>query len=285
MPLPQSCMPTVTIITPFRNALHFIDEFVSMLLAQTYPYWSCILVDDCSTDDGPLILQHLISNDSRFRLLTLCARSVPTKSPAHARNIALSHVTSQLVAFCDIDDIWHPSKLSLQVSHHLATHSDISVTGYHRFSSDLDGPIVCSVCPPRELDLNKLLRSNPIPLSTVLLNSSYIQSFKDVHHEDYLYWLNLFNSHRNLRYSCLSYALTFYRVHSGNLTSNRLLMPFWAYSVYRNFGLDIATSVLRLLIWSSTHLLDRLKRSITKSFPCLCPAELVAMPPLRVRQA
>ena len=281
----HSFTPQVTIITPFRNSFHFIDDFVRMLLSQSYQSWSCILVDDCSSDNGSKLLKHLVDDDPRFMLVSLNTRSPSTISPAHARNIGLSHVTSELVAFCDIDDIWHPHKLSLQVAHHLSSKSDISVTGYHRFLSNLDDRILTSVCPPRELDINKLLCTNSIPLSTVLLNSSHIHSFKDVHHEDYLYWLELFKLHPNLRYSSLPQALTFYRVHATNLTANRLLMPLWAFSVYRNFGLDKTTSLLRLLIWLSIHLLERIQRSMMTKSSSFRPIDLVEMPPLRLRQA
>src|SRR5207244_6998996 len=38
-----------------------------------------------------------------------------TPGPAGARNAGASRATGELLAFCDDDDAWHPSKLSMQV--------------------------------------------------------------------------------------------------------------------------------------------------------------------------
>lgn len=41
----------VSIITPAYNAAEYISETIESVLAQTYPNWEMLIVNDCSTDN------------------------------------------------------------------------------------------------------------------------------------------------------------------------------------------------------------------------------------------
>lgn len=254
---------TLTIITPYLNAEKFIPSFVSSLLSQTFTNWKCILIDDGSTDHGPSLLSSLVSSDPRFILTHSPAvqgpRSIP--GPASARNHGLCFVDSPLVAFCDIDDIWHPQKLTRQLSFHLANSLDISVSAYMVFSST---DLTCYrhvITPPSTLDFSSLLVRNRIPMLTLILNSSLLSTgFSQVRHEDFLAWISIFRNNSNLKYGCLREVLAFYRIHSSNLTSSRLKMPIWTFSVYRSAGFSRLTSLILLIRWFHSHTLEAATR-------------------------
>lgn len=59
--------PLVSIIIPTYNRAHLIEETLNSVLAQTYPYWECIVVDDGSTDHTSQVLQQYIDKDPRFQ--------------------------------------------------------------------------------------------------------------------------------------------------------------------------------------------------------------------------
>jgi teichuronic acid biosynthesis glycosyltransferase TuaG len=222
--------PPLAIITPYRNALIFCHQYVDMLSNQSFSDWQCFLIDDHSTDGSYELLLDLTNNDQRFTHLSVKEPHAP--GPFYARNIGLDSCIQDYICFCDIDDIWHPNKLEQQFSHHLKHNLDITVTSYYRMVSLALGRHT-HITPPKQLSYTDLLRSNFIPLSTVLLSRKFLRGyrFSDVRHEDYLLWLELFRTTR-VRYSLINQTLVVYRVHPNNLTRHRYLMPLWIFSVY-----------------------------------------------------
>ena len=115
-------MPDVSIITPFRDSAHFLPGLVANLQRQTLTNWECLLVDHGSADGGGDLARTLIATDPRFRLLVLPRlRAFDNQLPAIPRNRALAEIRSNLVAFLDVDDLWHPLKLERQLNFHQHT--------------------------------------------------------------------------------------------------------------------------------------------------------------------
>jgi glycosyltransferase involved in cell wall biosynthesis len=276
-------MSIVSIITPYRNSSRFIREFVLMLQRQSFGDWCCLMVDDQSSDDSALIASQAVGSDARFVLLSFDGiRASP--GPAAVRNYALARVFTPLVAFCDVDDLWHPSKLELQLRFHSDRQLDLSVTGYWRFRDTSALPIFGHRCPPQSLSYRNLLGGNPIPMLTVIVRSDWVANGMPEHrHEDFGLWLNVFKAHPGIRYGCLPDALAFYRLHSGSITSRRWKMPFWALSVFRRHGLGPFRLLLAMILW----LFDQVYRISTAAFSvrdvaCLSVNELMERPPVRL---
>jgi glycosyltransferase involved in cell wall biosynthesis len=59
--------PLVTIVLPTYNGSRYVREAIESCLAQSYRFWELIVVDDCSTDDTPEIIDEYIRRDSRIR--------------------------------------------------------------------------------------------------------------------------------------------------------------------------------------------------------------------------
>lgn len=251
--------PVVSIITPYKNAQVFLARFVASIKAQTRTDWICIMVDDGSTDNGPYLLSQIVSGDSRFILLKNTSKKT-WPGPASARNFALDTVATPLIAFCDVDDLWHPTKLELQLAFHLESKLDLSVTAYARFFNDRpDTPLNVYVCPPCHLSLSKLGGRNPIPMLTVIMDADLARAgFLQVPHEDFLFWLELFRSKPLIRYGCLPIVLAYYCIHENNLSAQKAIMPFWTYRVFRQFGESRVSSSFHLLSWTIDHLASKI---------------------------
>lgn len=254
-----------------------------MIRRQTYLCWHCILVDDCSTDNSFSILTNATAGDHRFQVLS---NSHPSSSlgrgPGAARNIAINASFTPYLAFCDIDDLWHPLKLEYQMTFHCSNSLDISVTSYVRFTS-LDSPYSVSsiLCPPPTLSYKKLLQSNPLPLLTVVVRRNLLlQGFPSCKHEDYALWLNIFRANKLIRYGCLPLLLSYYRLHESNITRKKWMMPLWAFVVYRQHGMSVPRSITHILFWSLSQLRTRISSSL-RSPVSISVNDLTELPPLR----
>lgn len=62
-------LPSLSIIVPARNEERQIETCVRSLLAQSYPHYEVIVVDDRSTDATAQILDHLASTDARLTIV------------------------------------------------------------------------------------------------------------------------------------------------------------------------------------------------------------------------
>ncbi|MFM7549974.1 MAG: glycosyltransferase family 2 protein [Cyanobacteriota bacterium] len=249
-------LPDVSIITPYRNAAGFLPQLVQTLRQQSHGSWESLLIDDHSSDGGPELLAHLTASDRRFRMLTLPDRpsgESDQRFPAIPRNVGLAHATAPLVAFLDVDDLWHPCKLERQLAFHAAAGCDLSVTAYGRFR-DLHQPVEALRCPPGELSRAELRQRNVVPLLTVLIRRELLGAgFTATHHEDYLQWLNLLRDAPALRYGCLQEVLACYRLHPGNLSHRRPSLLVWTYQVFRLHGMGHRRSLIQLMRWGFRH--------------------------------
>lgn len=91
------------IIPLYNKALH-IEKTLECVLAQTYPDFEVIVVNDGSTDDGPDNLRKF--KDQRFRLIDQANTGVST-----ARNNGVKAAKYDYIAFLDADDWWEPDYL------------------------------------------------------------------------------------------------------------------------------------------------------------------------------
>ena len=101
-------MPTFDIIIPAYNAARFLPAALDSVVAQTFPDWRILLVDDGSTDNTPEVLAPY-REKLRDRLLYFHQSNAGL--PA-ARNTAIRHATAEFLAILDADDEWLPQRLA-----------------------------------------------------------------------------------------------------------------------------------------------------------------------------
>lgn len=111
---------------PAFNAEQYIGQTIESVLAQSYPHWELIIVNDGSTDRTAQIAAQY--TDPRIKLI-----HQPNGGESAARNRALRHMQGEFVAFLDADDIYLPQHLELTAGY-LQTHPDIDgvyTDGHH----------------------------------------------------------------------------------------------------------------------------------------------------------
>jgi glycosyltransferase involved in cell wall biosynthesis len=103
--------PLVTIISPTYNQERYVAGCARSALAQTYPEWEQIFVDDGSTDRTREVLAEF--DDPRIRVISLPHAGLADLTRSY--NAALAASTGSLVAILEGDDLWPADKLEQQV--------------------------------------------------------------------------------------------------------------------------------------------------------------------------
>lgn len=99
--------PKISVVIPAFNAELYIGETLSSALAQTYPSFEVIVVDDGSTDGTRDIVRSFGSS------VVLVEQKNSGVSSARNQGVAVSN--GEFIAFLDADDLWYPDKLERQI--------------------------------------------------------------------------------------------------------------------------------------------------------------------------
>ncbi len=102
----------VSIIVPVYNTEPYVAECIDSILAQTYPFWELILVDDGSTDASGCICGNYAQKDGRIRFFHQENRGVSC-----ARNVGILHSRGKYLLFVDSDDVIRPLLLEKAVAY------------------------------------------------------------------------------------------------------------------------------------------------------------------------
>ncbi|MFM7100229.1 MAG: glycosyltransferase family 2 protein [Verrucomicrobiota bacterium] len=97
-------------MVPAYNYARYLPEALDSVLAQTWPAWECVVVDDGSTDDTPAVGARYAALDSRFRVIRKKNGGLSA-----ARNTGIEAAQGDWVAFLDADDVWCPGFLAQAV--------------------------------------------------------------------------------------------------------------------------------------------------------------------------
>jgi len=100
--------PLISCIVPVFNGERYLKEALDSIRAQTYRPLEILVVDDGSTDGTAAVVA---TYDDQVRYLRQ-----ENAGPAAARNLGLSAIRGEIVAFLDADDLWHQEKLSRQIA-------------------------------------------------------------------------------------------------------------------------------------------------------------------------
>jgi glycosyltransferase involved in cell wall biosynthesis len=224
--------PVISVIVPCYNQAHFLSEALESVLAQTYPDWECIIINDGSPDNTEEVAKEWCIKDIRFKYL-----KKENGGLSSARNAGLKRSSGKYIQFLDADDVIDKTKFDKQISQ-LKETSDFALS-------------YCDYFPSTEFNLNEVypgryltpkfkngeylaeLITNwetrlSIPChcflfdSRLFLENNIFFDEKLPNHEDWECWMNIFALNPKVYF--LNEKLAIYRIRSGAMCSDFELM-------------------------------------------------------------
>lgn len=220
--------PLVSIVVPVYNAEPYIRKTIQSVLNQTFADWELIMVNDGSKDNSLLIAQEYEAEDNRIHVYS----NDVNHGVSYTRNKAMSYAKGKYIALLDADDLWHPEKLTKQITFMEEYGYEVSYCSYQKMTVAEEMKGVISV--PKKMNYRKLLKGCLINCITgVFLREKFSHiKFKDTKVEDYIFWLELFKE-INYAYG-IQDCLAFYRVQKGSRSSNKLDIVKFHWTIYRH---------------------------------------------------
>lgn len=185
----------VSVLMPVRNAKSTLGTAIKSIQQQSFPDYSCIIIDDGSDDGGVEEVKNTMT-DERFRFV-----AQPPQGVAAALNHGLALAKGKYIARMDADDYCHPERFAQQVEY-LEENTEIGVVSsrVNHTSSDNNAAFhayvewINEVTSPRQISNYRFIDS-PIAHPSVMLRSELFEYYGPYNTgrfpEDYELWLRL----------------------------------------------------------------------------------------------
>jgi len=248
----------ISIIVPVYNAVRFIRETMDCVVAQTYPHWELLLVEDGSSDGTVEEIEKYIAEkcETRIRLI----KQPANMGAAKARNRGLKEAKGRFIAYLDADDLWVPEKLEKELAFQQEKKAAFVFTGYE-FADEHGNGTGKIVHVPEVLTYKRALSNTTIFTTTVMFDREKIATelleMPDIKSEDTaLWWKVLRNGYTAYG---LNENLARYRRAGKSLSSNKLEAVRRIWNLYRKAeGLGVFRSVWHFCFWAVRAVMRRL---------------------------
>ena len=234
-------MKLVSVIITTFNSEKYIRKTIESVQSQSYSKIEIIVVDDFSSDSTCRIIKDISLSDPRVKLIEL---SKNHGGPAGPRNIGVSNATGQWICFLDADDLWHSSKLSIQLDVLEKTGKFFCCTKKRIFNEHKEFNCDEQLSNKKTnfyLNFRQQCSKNRIPTSSVLISSSLLKLIPfnespDYHAvEDMQCWLKILESGQKCIF--INLPLVGYRINENQISRNKLVMAKKFYMVINNYKL------------------------------------------------
>ncbi|WP_179990626.1 glycosyltransferase family 2 protein [Acinetobacter sp. YH1901141] len=202
----------ISIGIPIYNAENYLVDAIKSVLAQTYPYWELILVDDGSTDNSLKIAQEFAEKDKRIRVIS---DGLNKKLPARLNQI-IREAKYDYIARMDADDIIAANRFEKQIEFLRNNQNfDLVSTGLLSLKNNLDLVGYRIPYSLKHITLNDaVLGTTGIIHASIMAKKSWY--FRNLYNEenrlaeDYELWLNAY-LRKDLNVGFIDEPLYFYR--------------------------------------------------------------------------
>ena len=158
----QVTMPKVSVIVPVFNSEQYLKQCVDSILAQSYPDFEVLLIDDGSTDNSSDICDEYDAQDNRIRAIHILNQGV-----SHARNVGIEIACGQYITFVDSDDYISPNFLASAVNR-MESDDQLDFIQFSIERFDAAGPFYIEDSPDATLTLKDFIEYDEFRGSTCI---------------------------------------------------------------------------------------------------------------------
>ena len=245
----------VSIITPSYNSEKFISETINSIINQTYTNWELLITDDFSSDNTIKTIESFNKNDDRIKLFRLNEN----QGAGFARNNSIKESKGKFIAFCDSDDQWKPNKLEKQI--HFIKQNNLVFTYSSYDVIDESGNFIKSINSPITLSLKNILSNNYVGCLTAIYDSEAIgKQYMPIirKRQDWVLWINILKIIGKTE--GLQDSLALYRLRKNSISSNKVKMLKYNWSVYYNvLGFNIIKTILLMINFTIHYAIKKIK--------------------------
>lgn len=208
-------MPEISIILPVYNGEKYLRESIDSIIAQTYGDWELIIVDDCSNDSSPSIIDEYINRYDRIQVIH---NATNMKLP-ESLNIGFRHARGKYFTWTSDDNIYESSALE-EMKDCLVAHPSSPMVVADMCIVDEYGNYMFD----GEMFVNEKMAYYNCVGACFMYRAEVVKSVGEYDSkwflvEDYEYWLRIIKKYGNLVH--LEKMLYRYRSHAESLTKMR----------------------------------------------------------------
>ncbi len=238
----------VSVITPVYNGERFVGQTIESVLAQTYPHWEMLIVNDGSSDNSETIVCRYANQDPRIRYFYQS-----NKGSASARNHGLLEAKGRYIVFLDADDYWDSTFLEEQLQFMQEKKAQL-VTASCRRVDEQGKEVLRPWIVPARMNYYDTLKTCSLPCLTTMIDRTKLHDVyfhEELHslRDDYVLWLSLLKqidyAYGNTR------VLASYRLNAQGATARKykvIIPQFLVY--YRIEKLGLCRSIYYWVHWA-----------------------------------
>jgi glycosyltransferase involved in cell wall biosynthesis len=212
----------VSVVVPAYNAAATLGEALDSVLAQTYPSWEVVVVNDGSTDSTEEIAQAYAAQDARIRVVTQ-----ENGGESAARNTGIEQAQYDWLVFLDSDDWIAPTHLE-KLTAALATHRELDAVHCGSVRVTVDGTHISDDYQAPEGDLfPTLARRAAFPVHACIVRKALVNAVGKLDTSldkcpDWDLWQRIARS--GARFGAVREVLAYYRIRpsSSSLEAEQL---------------------------------------------------------------
>ena len=187
--------PLISVLVPTYNQAPYLGEALDSILAQSFPDWEAVVVNDGSTDSTAEVLEVYGAKDPRFTIINKENGGV-----ASALNLALQHAKGEWICWLSSDDFFDKEKLKVHrdwIQQHPSCRFFFThFKELNDATKTLTEPPMWSPAPPREWQVLEMLRHTYVHGNSICVQRELfdqVGSFDQRlgHGQDYDMWLRL----------------------------------------------------------------------------------------------